>query len=164
MSASLIALTVVHTALSLIALLLGLWIVWAMIRRRALAAAEPWYLATSLATSLSGFAFPVTHFLPSHAVGLLSVLLLAAALYARYAAKLAGTWRKVYAATVSLSVYLLVFVSVAQAFSKVAALKALAPTLQEPPFAAAQGVVLVLFVIVTVLTVRATSLSASGVR
>ncbi len=53
-----------------------------------------------------------------------------------------------------LSQYLNVFVGVVQAFVKIPVVKALAPTQQEPPFAIAQGAVLLLFIVLTVLGVK----------
>ena len=50
-----------------------------------------------------------------------------------------------------ISLYLNVFVLVAQLFQKVPALKALAPTQSEPPFAITQLVVLAMFVLLTIL-------------
>lgn len=148
--------TLIHTALSLVALASGLIVLLALLRGGpAPATTTLVYFVTSVATDITGFLLPAKQILPSHIVALLSLLLLAAAWFGRYARQLAGGWRTVDAVGISLSVYLLVFVTVAQAFSKVAALKALAPTLKEPPFAMAQGVVLLLFVVATVLAVRA---------
>jgi hypothetical protein len=53
-----------------------------------------------------------------------------------------------------LSLYLNVFVAVVQAFLKVPFLNELAPTQKEPPFAIAQGVVLLAFVVLAILAVR----------
>jgi hypothetical protein len=47
------------------------------------------------------------------------------------------------------ALYLNVFVAIVQAFRKLPALKALAPTQSEPPFKLTQLVVLVLFVVLT---------------
>ena len=49
------------------------------------------------------------------------------------------------------ALYLNVFVGVVQAFQKVSFLQPLAPTQSEPPFAIAQGLVLVIFLALTVL-------------
>ena len=53
-----------------------------------------------------------------------------------------------------ISLYLNVFVLVAQTFLKVPAVHALAPTQAEPPFAIAQGVVLLVFIVLTIVAVR----------
>jgi hypothetical protein len=64
---------------------------------------------------------------------------------ALYAKMLEGAWRRIYAITAVLAFYLLMFVLVAQLFLKLPALHALAPTGSEPPFAIAQGILLVVF-------------------
>jgi hypothetical protein len=53
-----------------------------------------------------------------------------------------------------IALYLNVFVLIAQAFQKVPALKAMAPTGSEPPFLVAQVVVLVLFVALSIVAVK----------
>jgi hypothetical protein len=90
--------------------------------------------------------FPVTGFLPSHAVGIISLVVLAAALFALYAQRLAGKWRWIYVTTAVAALYFNVFVLVAQAFQKLGFLHALAPTGSEPPFAVAQAIVLLVFI------------------
>jgi hypothetical protein len=103
------------------------------------------FLATTLATSLTGFGFAVERLLPSHVVGAISVVVLAIALYARYGRLMAGGWRAIYVVTAVAALYLNVFVLIVQLFLKVPALNALAPTQTEPPFAIAQLVVLIAF-------------------
>jgi hypothetical protein len=105
------------------------------------------FLATTVATSLTGFGFPFAHLLPSHVVGILSLLILALAIVARYAFRLAGPWRRVYVVSATLALYFNVFVAVVQAFLKVPTLKTLAPHQTEPPLAFAQGAVLVAFLV-----------------
>ena len=53
-----------------------------------------------------------------------------------------------------MALYLNVFVLVAQLFMKVEALNRLAPTQAEPPFAIAQGAVLVVFVVLGIFAVK----------
>ena len=67
-------------------------------------------------------------------------------LFALYSRHLSGSWRWIYAASAVLALYLNVFVGVVQAFLKIPSLHALAPNGNEPPFAVAQGLVLVIFV------------------
>ena len=55
--------------------------------------------------------------------------------------------------TAIVSLYLNVFVLVAQSFMKVSALNALAPTQSEPPFAITQAVVLVIFILIGLIAV-----------
>jgi hypothetical protein len=95
---------------------------------------------------VTGFVLPFEHFMPSHAVGILSLVVLTAAIVARYALHLAGIWRRIYVVNAVIALYLNVFVLIAQLFQKVEALRALAPNQSEPPFLLTQLVVLVLFV------------------
>ena len=80
-------------------------------------------------------------------MGILSVVILAAAIYARYGAHLAGAWRWGYVTLATLALYFNVLVLIIQAFQKIPVLAALAPTQSEPPFVAVQGVVLIAFVV-----------------
>src|SRR4051812_47725530 len=144
-----------HTWLSLIALAAGAVVTIALILAPPRPAWTAVFLVTAVATSATGFALPFTNVLPSHIVGGIALVVLAVALLAQYGFRLAGAWRWIYAVAAITSVYLLAFVGVAQAFSKIAALHALAPTQSEAPFAVAQLAVLALFVALAVVAVRA---------
>jgi len=109
---------------------------------------------TTVATSVTGFMFPNSHITPGIVVGILSMIVLAGAIVARYALRLAGAWRPIYVVCATLALYFNCFVLVVQSFEKVPALHAAAPTQKEPPFAVAQLVVLVLFVVAGVLAVK----------
>jgi hypothetical protein len=146
--------TWIHTALSLVALAAGVIVVIGLIGSRELRLWTELYLVTAVATSVTGFGFPFTSFGPSHWVGVISLVVLAVTILARYAFHLAGAWRWVYAVGAVIALYFLVFVAVAQAFMKVPALHALAPTGSEPPFAVAQLVVLVIFVVLAIAAAR----------
>src|SRR6266699_1791209 len=76
-----------------------------------------------------------------------SLLVLTVAIFARYPRQLAGACRWIYVVTAVIALYLNVFVGVVQAFLKVPALHAMAPTQTEPPFKLTQLVVLALFVV-----------------
>jgi hypothetical protein len=138
--------TLVHVLLSLAGLASGLVVVIGLLKGRRLDGWTAFFLATTVATSATGFLFPVDHVLPSHIVGVISLVVLALAIVARYPFHLAGAWRRVYVIGAVLALYLNAFVGVVQAFMKIPALKALAPTQAEPPFAIAQILVLALFV------------------
>ncbi len=140
-------LTLVHVVISLVGIVAGLFVLAAFLGRKAAVRGTCFFFWTTIATSVTGFFFPVQHFMPSHAVGILSLILLGLALYAWKSAGLRGAWAKVYVVGVVLSLYLNVFVGVVQSFQKIAALKALAPTQTETPFKAAQGVVLLVFIV-----------------
>jgi hypothetical protein len=139
--------TAVHVAISLIGIAAGLVVLWGMLGNRWFSRWNALFLWTTILTSVTGFGFPFDfdHLLPSHKVGFLSLILLAVALIALYGKHLAGGWRKVYVYTAMISEYLNVFVLIVQAFQKVPALHALAPTGKEPPFAIVQVVVLLIF-------------------
>lgn len=135
-----------HTWLSLIAIATGIVVVFELIRGRDLPWVTALFLATAAATSLTGFGFPFNTVLPSHIVGAVALAVLAATFPARYLFGYAGPWRVIYVIGVVISLYLLMFVGVAQAFLKVPVLQASAPTQSEPPFAIAQLAVLAIFV------------------
>lgn len=136
-----------HTWLSLIAIVTGFVVVLDLIAGRERRGWALVFLATAVATSATGFGFPFTGVLPSHIVGIVALLVLAATLLARYHFHRAGHWHWIYIVGAVISLWLLAFVAVAQAFAKVSALKALAPTQSEPPFAIAQLAVLALFLL-----------------
>jgi hypothetical protein len=139
-------LTYIHTGLSLAALAAGIPVAMGLLRSEA---AKLWtlvFLVTSVLTSVTGFLFPFSNFGDSHWVGLLSLIVLAAAIAAQYLFRFRGAWRWVYAIGAMLAFYFNVFVLVAQLFKKVPALHAVAPTLMEPPFLIAQLIVLAFFV------------------
>jgi hypothetical protein len=135
-----------HTIASLIALGTGILAVLALLGLRLPAVWTQLFLLTAVVTSATGFLFPVTAVLPSHIIGAIALVVLAAVLLARFVGRLAGAWRGVYAVGMVASLYFLFFVAIAQAFGKVPVLKAAAPTESEPPFAIAQGVTLVIFI------------------
>jgi hypothetical protein len=142
--------TIVHVALSLVGIGSGLVVMFGLVTAKRLDGWTALFLASTAATSVTGFGFPFDHLLPSHVVGAISLVVLAVALIARYVKGLAGAWRWSYIVTASLALYLNVFVLIVQAFLKVPSLKAIAPTQSEPPFLIAQLGALALFVILTV--------------
>ena len=144
-------LTAFHVAISLLAIMSGFVVLFGMIAGKRLEARTKFFLATTVLTSVTGFFFPVQHFMPSHAVGIISLVVLTLAIYARYGRKLASGWRKTYVITAVIALYLNVFVLIVQSFMKIPTLKQLAPTQTEPPFKLTQLVVLVLFVILGIL-------------
>jgi len=151
---SLSTFTLLHVVISLIAILTGLVVLYGMLTSRRLDAWTGIFLVTTVLTSVTGFFFPFEHLLPSHVVGIISLALLAIAIIALYLGHLAGAWRWLYVATAIASLYLNVFVLVAQAFQKIGPLHALAPTQSDPPFAIAQAIVLVVFVVLGVKALR----------
>jgi hypothetical protein len=148
------AFTEFHVILSLIGILSGIAAALAMLSSNRVPATTAIFLATTAATSITGFMFHFTSFGPPEIVGVISLVVLAVAIPALYLHRLAGPWRWIYAATAVLALYLNVFVGVVQTFQKVAFFHAWAPTQTEPPFAVAQGIVLIAFVALGVAAVR----------
>jgi hypothetical protein len=146
--------TLLHVIISLIGIGSGLVVLFGLLAGKRLDGWTALFLITTVATSVTGFGFPFTHLLPSHKVGILSLVVLAIAILARYAFHLAGGWRPVYVVTAMVALYFNVFVLVVQLFEKVAVLKALAPTQKEPPFLVSQLVVLLAFIVLTILAVK----------
>jgi hypothetical protein len=144
-------LTLTHVAISLVGVLSGIIVAFGLVAGKRIDGWTGAFLTTTVLTSVTGFLFPVHHFMPSHAVGMLSLVLLSLAIYARYSQKLGGGWRKTYAVCAVASLYLNVFVAIVQAFGKIPPLKTLAPTQSEPPFKVTQAIVLALFVILGIL-------------
>ena len=139
--------TAVHVVLSLIGIVAGIVVLAGMLRARRPAGWTALFLATTVLTSVTGFFFPVDHLLPSHIVGIISLVVLAIALLALYGYRLAGSWRWLYVGSAVLALYLNVFVGVVQAFEKLPMLSRLTPTQSEPPFLVAQVVVLAIFAV-----------------
>ena len=161
MSFNLTAYTLVHVVISLVGIGSGIVVVVGLLTRKWLDRWTALFLTTTLATSLTGYGFPVEHVLQSHIVGAISIVVLALAIYARYVRRLGGNWRATYVIGAVIALYLNVFVLVVQSFLRVPALKALAPTQSEPPFAVTQLIVLMLFFVLGFL---ATKRSSEGSR
>jgi hypothetical protein len=143
-------LTFFHVLISLIGILTGIIAVLGMIAGKRLDGWTVVFLVTTALTSITGFFFPFHKLLPSHILGVISLFVLAFAIPARYVKHLEGAWRKVYAITASIALWLNVFVLVAQLFMKVPALHAMAPNGNEPPFLISQVVVMAVFIVLTI--------------
>jgi len=148
------ALVFSHTAISLIAILAGLIVLYGLLTVNRMPAMTLFFLVTTIATSVTGFFFHREQLLPSHIVGILSLVVLAVTVLALYTYRLRGIWRAVYVIGAVISLYLNVFVLVVQSFLKVPALHQLAPQGNEPPFAIAQGIVLLLFIVLGLLAFK----------
>ncbi|WP_439638624.1 hypothetical protein [Nevskia sp.] len=147
-------LTLVHVLISLAALFTGIPLLLAWKGGKALPDLATATIVLLLLTSLSGFLFPFVKFLPSHAFGVLSLLLLAVTVHARWSRQLAGGWRSAYGATLAVAIYLDAFVALVQAFLKIPALHALVPSDRSPGFAIGQGLLLVIFLALGIPAVR----------
>jgi uncharacterized protein YggT (Ycf19 family) len=146
--------TAVHVLLSLISILSGLVILFGLLTANPMNGWTRLFLATTLATSVTGFFFPFHGFTPALGVGILSMFILAATIAARYTFHLEGVWRGVYVVGAVAGLYFNSFVLVVQSFLKIPVLHALAPTGSEPAFVLAQGIVLVFCAVTGFLAVK----------
>jgi len=156
---SLSTFVMVHVIISLVGIVAGFIVMFGMLGSNRMPGLTALFLLLTILTSATGFLIPPLLFeklLPSHMIGVLSLILLAIACYALYGARLSGSWRWIYVLTALLAQYFNVFVLVIQSFLKIGPLHALAPSVppSEPPFAVAQGIVLVFFIIFIVGAIR----------
>lgn len=146
--------TLLHVIISVVGIGSGLGVLYGLLKGKRFDGMTALFLVTTVATSVTGFGFPFDHLLPSHIVGIISLVALTIAILGRYVFHLAGAWRGIYVVSAMISLYLNVFVLVVQCFEKVSNLHALAPTQKEPPFLVAQIVVMVLFIALTILAAK----------
>lgn len=145
--------TIIHVLISLVGIFTGLIVLFGMLAGKRLNSWTRWFLITTVATSVTGFFFPFHGFTPAIGVGIISLILLAVAIFARCSRQLMGNWRWIYVITAATALYFNVFVLVVQSFLKIPALQAMAPTQTEQPFKVAQLAVLALFALLTIITV-----------
>jgi len=138
--------TLIHVVVSLVGIIAGLVVAGGLVAGKRLDGWTGVFLVTTVLTNVTGFGFPFVTFLPSHAVAILSLVVLALVIVARYWKHLAGAWRRVYVVGTVLALYLNVFVLLNQLFLRIPALIAAAPHQKEPPFLVTQLVVLALFI------------------
>ena len=115
--------TKLHVVISLIGIVSGLVVMFGLLAGQKLNRWTALFLISTVVTSVTGFFFPFHGVTPAIVVGIISLVLLAVAIVARYVRHLAGAWRWIYAVTAMISLYLNVFVLVVQLFQKVPALK-----------------------------------------
>jgi hypothetical protein len=146
--------TLVHVIISLIGIATGIIVMFGMWAAKRMPAMTALFLITTVLTSVTGFFFHSKAIGPPHIVGIISLVVLAITLLALYVYHLAGRWRGVYVVTAVVALYFNVFVAVAQTFQKIPFFNQFAPKGNEPPFAIAQGIVLLLFVVAGWLAVK----------
>jgi hypothetical protein len=153
--------TLFHVILSLIGIVAGFVALAGWLGGQLRSGWTAVFLAATIATSLTGFLFPFSVFTPAIGFGILSMVVLAVAVVALYRRNLAGRWRLAFLLSSAIALYLNTFVLIVQAFQKVGPLNALAPTGTEAPFAIAQALLLLAFLIFGYrLTRRSTVLAA----
>ncbi len=146
--------TAVHVLISLIGIASGFLVLYGLLNGKRFDGGTAIFLIFTVLTSVTGFLFPFERLLPSHIVGIISLVALAIAILARYAVHMAGAWRRIYVISAVLALYLNVFVLIAQTFMKVPAVHALAPTQKEPPFFVAQLTVMAVFIVLGIFAVK----------
>jgi phosphoglycerol transferase MdoB-like AlkP superfamily enzyme len=149
--------TLIHVLISILGIASGFVVIGGMLGGNARPAATCLFLAATIATSVTGFFFPFTGITPAFIFGVLSLIVLALALFSLSAKKLQGGWRKTYIITALTAQFLNTFVLIAQLFQKVPALKTLAPTQSEPPFGIAQTLLLAAFIWIGIKAVKRTA-------
>jgi hypothetical protein len=140
--------TTIHVIISLLAIASGIVVLIGMLGSHRMQGLTALFLITTILTSVTGFLFPIHGFTPGLGTGIVSLVLLAVALYGLYGKGLVGTWRWIYVACAVSALYLNVLVLIVQSFQKVPKLQVLAPTQSEPPFLITQSAALVVFLIV----------------
>jgi len=155
-------LVLVHVIISLIGIVAGLVVMFAMLDSNRMSGMTAIFLITTILTSATGLIIPpliTDKFLPSQAISILSLILLAIACFALYSKNLSGGWRWIYVVTALISLYFNCFVLVIQSFQKVPGLKDLvvnapgAPP-SGPVFAVVQLIVLAFFAFMTYRAVK----------
>src|SRR3984957_4226331 len=106
---SLHAVTLLHVAISLIAIVSGLVVLFGLFKAQSMPGLTAVFLLTTILTNATGFMFPFDKLLPSHMIAILSLVLLAIACIALYGMKLSGGWRAIYLITAIASLYFNVF-------------------------------------------------------
>jgi hypothetical protein len=140
--------TLIHVVISVIGIISGLVAVGGLIAGVRLRGWIALFLSTTVLTSVSGFGFAFTALLPSHVVGLISLVVLAIALFALYVKRLAGGWRTAFTVTTVVALWANTFVLMAQLMQKVPAIATIAPGPNAPAFGVTQGLVVLLFVVI----------------
>jgi hypothetical protein len=138
--------TILHVIISLVAIVAGFVVMFGLLTSQRMEGLTATFLIASVLTNLTGFAFPFQQFLPSHAVGAISMVALLIAWLALYHHRLAGAWRWIYVVSAVATLWFNVFVLIVQSFQKIAVLQPFAPTQSEPPFQIVQAIVLLAFV------------------
>ena len=155
------AFTTLHVIISLVAIASGAVVLVGMLGSHRLPGWTALFLVTTTLTSVTGFLFPINGFTPAIGVGIVSLIVLLIALLALYGRHLAGAWRWIYVVSAVAALWFNGFVLIVQAFEKLSLLNPHAPQVGPPfpdpqntQFAIAQGVMLVLLLVLGVIAAR----------
>jgi hypothetical protein len=144
--------TLIHVLVSLFGIASGLVVMYGFLTNKRLDGWTVAFLMTTALASMTGFLFPFGGATPAIKLGVISIAVLAITIVTRYPLHLA--WRKTYVVTACAALYFNFFVLVVQSFEKMPALRAVAPTQNEPPFVIAQVTILAIFVVLTAFAVK----------
>ena len=137
-----------HVVTGLVGIASGLVVVVGLFRGRPMPRWTATFLATTGAACATGFvSLPTLGVTSAQLVGFYSAALLAVAAYARYARRLRGSWRPVYAMAVVAALFLNVLIATTQSFQHVRVLRALSPTQHGPAFIAVKVALLSLAIV-----------------
>jgi len=148
-------LTFVHVVITLVAIAAGLIAIFGMIRNNRMDSITAVFLLFTVLTSVTGFVFfPIVTITPALILGIMSIVVLAITLAARYLYSMRGAWRWIYVVGAVIAQYFNSFVLVVQSFLKIPALHVLAPDGGGPVFGAAEGAVLLFYILIGTLAMR----------
>src|SRR3989454_11785985 len=97
--------TLLHVLISLVGIGSGFIVLYGLLTGKRLDGWTAIFLVTTVLTSLTGFLFPFEHLLPSHVVGVISLVVLAVAILARYGMHFAGAWRGIDVVSAAVALY-----------------------------------------------------------
>ena len=150
--------TWLHVGLSLIGIFAGFIVAFGLLAAKRLDGWTALFLLATVLTTVTGFLFSFHGVTPAQRVGLVSLVALLIAIFARYGRKLVGAWRWIYVVTAMLALYLNVFVLIVQSFEKLPrklpALNAFAPPQTQIPFLVAQVCAFVFLLVLTILAAK----------
>ena len=108
------AITVFHVVLSLTGIVFGVVAIYGLLNAKTFDRSTQVFLATTAATSITGFLFPFHGVTPAQVLGVLSLIALLIASLSIYRYRAEGIWRRTYAITAVMALYFNVFVLVVQ--------------------------------------------------
>lgn len=157
--------TLIHVAITLVAIGAGFVVVFGMIGSHRLPKTTAVFWAFTVLTTVTGFMFFLSPtqakvVTPALLTGVVATVVFLFGLAALYAKHLYGAWRWIYVVSAVISLYLNVFVLITQTFQKIKLINPAAPMVGPPfapptdfQFAVAQGVALVIFVMLGIVGV-----------
>jgi len=122
-----------HVLISLVGIFSGFVVLYGFMTANHFDGWTSLFLWTTVLTSVTGFLFPIHGFTPALGVVIVSMVVLAIALFALYGRHLTGAWRWIYVVTALTALWFNVFVLIVQSFEKVLLLNPAAPQF-GPPF------------------------------